>query len=131
MVDRYRPRACEWCGAPVTQPTTGRPRRWCSDACGRAYAAQLTTVPPLWASAGVWNAWERALPPLTPEEWEAERPAMEAYGARITWEEAQPDWSLHDQITREDWPLERRGRRWADQRPKAPAPTVSGGERHG
>jgi hypothetical protein len=27
-----RPTHCE-CGQPITQPETGRPRRWCSDSC--------------------------------------------------------------------------------------------------
>jgi hypothetical protein len=27
--------ACERCGAPLNQPWTGRPRKWCSESCRR------------------------------------------------------------------------------------------------
>lgn len=28
---------CRGCGAPLTQPDTGRPRKWCHESCRRQY----------------------------------------------------------------------------------------------
>lgn len=36
----YRRRVCGHCSAPLTQPTSGRPRRWCSGSCRQAAYAQ-------------------------------------------------------------------------------------------
>jgi hypothetical protein len=34
---------CERCGAPLNQPRTGRPRKWCSESCRR----KVTETPSL------------------------------------------------------------------------------------
>lgn len=36
MPTAYRRRTCGHCSAPLTQPTSGHPRRWCSTACRQA-----------------------------------------------------------------------------------------------
>lgn len=47
-VGRDGEQGCAWCGSPILQPVTGRPRRYCSDSHRKAAGrkAGKTTVSP-------------------------------------------------------------------------------------
>lgn len=36
---------CRWCGTPLTQKHTGRPRVWCDDACRKAHERAFPRIP--------------------------------------------------------------------------------------
>ena len=69
-------RTCPLCGSPVTSPVTGRPRRYCTDACRRfdyylraleALAARITFARRESASAvrsRLWTLRNKGVPPL-------------------------------------------------------------------
>jgi hypothetical protein len=41
-----RPTSCRYCGEPITQAKTGRPKQWCSDRCYRAHRDVMRSLEP-------------------------------------------------------------------------------------
>ena len=41
-----RPQRCRWCGAPITQASTGRPRQFCGDTHRRLFADVMRSLEP-------------------------------------------------------------------------------------
>lgn len=41
-----RPTTCRWCGTPITQAATGRPKQWCCDQHGRLFGDLMRDLQP-------------------------------------------------------------------------------------
>lgn len=71
----HETKLCESCGAPVGQPATGRPRRYCSAAC-RLFAHRYRRSGE-WDTRRSWRVWSR-------EQAERHREGAEACAAEGT-----------------------------------------------
>jgi hypothetical protein len=76
---------CKWCGEPISQPQTGRPREFCTDAHRQRYAHRKVTMPESWdaPTEPIWQSLNQAEfeaeqryyanhPERTPPAWLAE-----------------------------------------------------------
>ena len=62
----FRPTTCRYCGAPITQPHTGRPRRYCSNRCRQAQYRRRLYMWPDFASPAELKAYMHQLFAGTP-----------------------------------------------------------------
>ncbi len=72
---------CRYCGEPVEQPETGRPREFCDDAHRVAYNRRKATAPPGWDRETDFHE------PMNQATWEAERRFYAAHPERTA-----PSW---------------------------------------